>query len=38
MAFQSKIDFCGLSANEKIVCKSHDEGRNGCARNCAWQG
>ena len=28
MAFQSKIDFCGLSANENIVCKSHDEGRS----------
>ena len=28
MSFQSKIDFCGLSANENIVCKSHDEGRS----------
>lgn len=27
MSFQKKIDFCGLSANEKIVCKSHDFGR-----------
>ena len=35
MAFQSKIDFCGLSANEKIVCKSHDEGRSHSVATCA---
>ena len=34
MAFQSKIDFCGLSANEKIVCKSHDEGRSHSVVTC----
>ena len=34
MAFQSKIDFCGLSANDKIVCKSHNEGRSHSTVNC----
>ena len=34
MSFQSKIDFCGLSANEKIVCKSHDEGRSHSVVTC----
>lgn len=34
MSFQSKIDFCGLSANEKIMCKSHDEGRSHSVVTC----
>lgn len=35
MSFQSKIDFCGLSANENIVCKSHTEGRSHSTVNCS---
>lgn len=34
MSFQSKIDFCGLSANENIVCKSHKEGRSHSTVDC----
>ena len=34
MSFQSKIDFCGLSANSKIVCRSHTEGRSHSVVTC----
>ena len=34
MSFQGKIDFCGLSANDKIRCKSHDEGRSHSVVTC----